>query len=544
MKSNAKRIWGFIKVKNRRISLFSATMLAISSLIGSGWLFGSSEAAAVAGPAAVISWVIGAFVIGIIAFNYIELGVMLPESGGMSRYPQYSHGPLVGFIASWANWLSLVALIPIEAVAAVQYMSTWPWSWANWTSNFMRQGQLTLAGLGIVFLFMVVFTLINFWSVSVLTRFTNLISVFKILVPLLTITLLMYSGFHSENFGHSLATFMPNGTSPIFEATTVSGIILSYNAFQTVINIGGEIKDPQKNIFWAITISLTVATVIYIALQVAFIGAVEPAQLAKAGWSGLKFASPFADIAILLGLHWLSILLYLDAFISPFGTGVSFAATSGRTLAAMTRNRRIPQWLGEVDSTYGNPRLAYLANLFVGTLLVLVFRDWSLLASVMGVATLVAYATGPVTVISLRKLRPNYTRPVQSKWMPIVAPVTFVIASLAIYWAMWPTTVQVIGAIALGLPLYIYYELKNKQTSLKEQLQSGGWFLCYLVFLSVMSYAGSRGFHGNDFFKYPYDFLTIIIVSLFFYWWGIKSRLLINPDLEEADRLNEKVKLS
>ncbi len=102
-------------MQKRSISLFSATMLALSSLIGSGWLFGSSEAAAVAGPAAVISWIIGAVLIGIVAFNYIELGVMLPESGGMSRYSQYSHGPLVGFIAAWANWLSLVALIPIEA---------------------------------------------------------------------------------------------------------------------------------------------------------------------------------------------------------------------------------------------------------------------------------------------------------------------------------------------------------------------------------------------------------------------------------------------
>lgn len=74
---------------------------------------------------------------GMIAANYVELGVMLPESGGMSRYAQYSHGPLLGFIASWANWLSLVAIIPIEAVAAVQYMSSWPWKWANWTNRFM-----------------------------------------------------------------------------------------------------------------------------------------------------------------------------------------------------------------------------------------------------------------------------------------------------------------------------------------------------------------------------------------------------------------------
>ncbi len=97
-------------------------MLGLGSLIGSGWLFGSWEATKVAGPAAIISWFVGAVIIGVIAYNYIELGTMLPESGGMSKYAQYTHGSLLGFIASWANWISLITLIPIEAVAAVQYM--------------------------------------------------------------------------------------------------------------------------------------------------------------------------------------------------------------------------------------------------------------------------------------------------------------------------------------------------------------------------------------------------------------------------------------
>ncbi|XIF20261.1 MAG: APC family permease [Acetilactobacillus jinshanensis] len=109
-------------------------MLGLSSIIGSGWLFGSWEASKVAGPAAILSWIIGAIVIGSIAFNYIELGTMFPETGGMSRYAQYTHGSLLGFIAAWSNWVSLVTLIPIEAVAAVQYMSSWPWKWAAWTS--------------------------------------------------------------------------------------------------------------------------------------------------------------------------------------------------------------------------------------------------------------------------------------------------------------------------------------------------------------------------------------------------------------------------
>ena len=106
-----------------KIGLFQMVMLGLSSLIGSGWLFGSMEASKVAGPAAIISWIIGGIVIGSIAYDYVEIGTMFPEAGGMSRYAQYSHGSLLGFIAAWANWVSLITIIPIEAVAAVQYMS-------------------------------------------------------------------------------------------------------------------------------------------------------------------------------------------------------------------------------------------------------------------------------------------------------------------------------------------------------------------------------------------------------------------------------------
>lgn len=71
-------------------------------------------ASSAAGPAAILSWIIGFIVIGTISYNYIEIGTMFPQSGGMSNYAQYSHGSLLGFIAAWANWVSLVTIIPIE----------------------------------------------------------------------------------------------------------------------------------------------------------------------------------------------------------------------------------------------------------------------------------------------------------------------------------------------------------------------------------------------------------------------------------------------
>ncbi len=262
---------------------------------------------------------------------------MFPQSGGMSNYAQYTHGSLLGFIAAWANWVSLVTIIPIEAVSAVQYMSSWPWHWAKPMNHLMENGSISTYGLLAVYLIIVIFSLLNYWSVKLLTSFTSLISVFKLGVPMLTIIMLMLSGFDTSNYGHSASTFMPYGSAPIFAATTASGIIFSFNSFQTIINMGSEIKNPEKNIARGIAISLSISAVLYIILQSTFITSMPQSMLQHSGWNGINFNSPFADLAILLGINWLAILLYIEAFVSPFGTGVSFVAVTGRVLRAMEK---------------------------------------------------------------------------------------------------------------------------------------------------------------------------------------------------------------
>lgn len=530
------------KKQTELISLFQLVMLGLGSLIGSGWLFGAWEAAKVAGPAALISWVIGAVVIGTIAYNYIELGTMFPESGGMSKYAQYTHGSLLGFIAAWANWVSLITLIPIEAVAAVQYMASWPWSWARFTRGFLQNGTITTVGLLVVFAFIVVFTMLNYWSVTLLTRFTSFISVFKVGVPLLTIIMLTISGFHPGNYGHTVQAFMPYGTAPIFAATSVSGIIFSFNAFQTVINMGDEVKKPGKNIGKGIAISLVISAVLYILLQSTFITAMPPHQLAKYGWQGINFNSPFADLAVLLGLNWLSVLLYMDAFVSPFGTGVSFVASTGRALQAMAGNNHIPHFVGKIDARYGTPRVAMVVNAILSMAMVSVFRSWGTLASVISTSTLIAYLTGPTTVVSLRKMAPNFKRPVTSAHLRIMAPLAFVLASLATYWAKWPTTVEVILVILLGFPFYLYFEWRTGWANTKKQVQGSAWLLTYLIFLSVMSLIGSQEFNGLNWIHYPYDFLVLIIGALLFYYWGIHSHW-ESKSFGRAKMVNKRVKL-
>lgn len=400
MKNNSKS-------KSNKISLSQLVLLGLGSLIGSGWLFGAWEASSMAGPAAIISWVIGFLVIGTIAYNYIEIGTMFPQSGGMSNYAQYTHGSLLGFIAAWANWVSLVTIIPIEAVSAVQYMSSWPWDWAKPMGSLMKDGSISTYGLIAVYIIIAIFSLLNYWSVKLLTSFTSLISVFKLGVPILTIIMLLVSGFDTGNYGHSIGTFMPYGSAPIFAATTTSGIIFSFNAFQTIINMGSEIKNPEKNIARGIVISLTLSAILYIVLQSTFITSMPSSMLHEHGWSGINFNSPFADMAILLGLNWLAILLYMEAVVSPFGTGVSFVAVTGRVLRAMEENGHIPKFLGKINKKYNIPRVAIAFNAIISMIMVTLFRDWGTLAAVISTATLVAYLTGPTTVISLRKMAPK-----------------------------------------------------------------------------------------------------------------------------------------
>ncbi|WP_436948351.1 APC family permease [Staphylococcus xylosus] len=511
------------KDESNKINLPQLVLLGLGSLIGSGWLFGAWEASSIAGPAAIISWIIGFVVIGSIAYNYIEIGTMFPQSGGMSNYAQYTHGSLLGFIASWANWVSLVTIIPIEAVSAVQYMSSWPWSWAKFTTGLMKDGSISNAGLMAVFVIIIIFSLLNYWSVKLLTSFTSLISVFKLGVPLLTIIMLMISGFDTGNYGHTAGQFMPYGSAPIFAATTASGIIFSFNAFQTIINMGSEIQKPEKNIARGIAISLTLSAVLYIVLQSTFITSMPSDMIHENGWSGINFNSPFADMAILLGLNWLAILLYMEAVVSPFGTGVSFVAVTGRVLRAMEKNGHIPKFLGKMNEKYNIPRVAIIFNAVISMLMVSLFRDWATLASVISTATLVAYLTGPTTVISLRKMAPNMHRPFRANLLKFMAPFSFVMASLAIYWAMWPTTAQVILIIILGLPIYFFYEYKMNWKNTKKQIGGSLWIILYLIVLATLSFIGSKEFNGMNWIHYPYDFVVIIIIALIFYKFGTSS---------------------
>ena len=338
-------------------------MAALGSLIGSGWLFGPWHTSQLAGPGAVASWLIAAAMIAVIAATFTELGAMFPESGGIVRYGFYSHGALVGFIAAWANWVAIVTTAPIEAGGTVQYMATWH---AAWAQGLYVHEQLSAPGLAVASALMIGYFLLNYLGVKLYIRFNSVLTPFKMLAPFLTAGVLLATGFHPGNFAVGVhPSGPPIQPATVLAAAATSGIIFSLNGFQTPINLAGEAKNPGRNVPLAVFGSLALAVVLYVLLQVAFMGA-TPERMLKGGWGGVNFSSPFAELAMALNLGWLAIVLYVDAFASPTGTGATYTATTARIVGAVQRSGALSAALGRTDPRSGAPRPAMWLNLAVG----------------------------------------------------------------------------------------------------------------------------------------------------------------------------------
>jgi amino acid transporter len=509
----------------RDVGAIALMFTGLGSIIGSGWLFGAWRAAQLAGPGAVYAWVIGAVVILFVAFTYAELGAMFPESGGAVRYGHYSHGTLVGFVAGWAAWIAIVSVIPVEAEASVQYMSSWPWGWAHslYVHAANGQGELSHAGLWISAVLVVIYFLVNFWSVKIFANTNSAITFFKLIVPAATAVALMCSGFHPGNFHIGVHGGPHVGNlAAILTAVATSGIVFSYNGFQSPVNLAGEARHPGRSVPFAIFGSIALSTVVYLMLQVAFLGSVAPDHLSE-GWAALEYSSPFAQLALALNLNWLALLLYADAFVSPSGTGSTYTATTARMIYAMERSGTVPQVLGRVHPKYGIPRPAMWFNLLVSFIFLFFFRGWGKLAAVISVATIITYLVVPISVIVLRRTAPNLHRPLRVPGLPVLAPMAFVLATLMLFWARWPHTGQIMLLLILPLPVYLYYQAKGNWRDFGRQLRASWWLLAYLIAITVLSWAGSKEFEGHDYIGYGWDQLCVAVTSLAFYFWGVRS---------------------
>lgn len=510
---------------------------SVGSVIGSGWLLGALNATQVAGPAAIISWVVGAAAVMLLALICAELGGMHPVNGGIARFPHYAFGSMVGFGMGWVYWLGSVTLAPVETEAALQYGDKWVNQAFGFHLVHSSGGQIVLTGAGyaVAAVLMLLFTAINLWGVRRLSESNTAVVWWKIAIPVLTIIVLIVTAFSSSNFTAGDG-FAPSGVKGILSAIASGGVIFAYLGFEQAIQFGGESRNPQRNIPFAVIGAMIIGTVVYILLEIAFLGALGP-NAAAHGWANLSFTNkfgPYAALASGLGLGWLAVLLYIDAFLSPAGTGLIYTGSSARISYALGRNGYIPPAFGKLDSR-GTPWISVIFAFAVGMIVFLPFPGWQKLVAFITSASVIIYAAQALSLAAMRRQLPDHARPFRLPGAGVLAPVGFVVANLIVLFAGWTTDWKLFAAIGIGLVLLAVAQLTRPRADrVNLDWSSSVWMWPWLIGLLVLSLLSSFD-GGKNVLPFGVDMAVTAAFSVLIYYFALSRRL---PDDLVQERLS------
>ncbi|HEX3791823.1 MAG TPA: APC family permease [Pseudonocardiaceae bacterium] len=524
----------------RSVGFYGLTFVSLGSIIGSGWLLGAYKAAVVAGPASILSWILAAAMLAVLALIHAELGAAYPVAGGTARFPAFAFGRLAGFVAGWSAWLQAVTLAPIEVEASLTYLDNI--NWVNTHLHLLNQANSTLTASGFLWasLLMIIFTVINIVGVKLLSESNSVTVIWKTAVPLLTIVVLLSLNFKGGNFSAG-GGFAPYGAHGVFAALP-AGVVFALQGFEQAIQLGGEARDPQKDISRAIIVAMIVGTVIYIGLELAFVGSLDPAALVH-GWSAPidKGAfGPYATLATAAGAGWLAYILYADAFVSPAGTGLLYLGTSARLSYAQGHAGDLPKQLAKV-TVRGVPLWSIILAFVIGELSFLPFPSWQSLVGLVTSATAIMYGFAPVSLTALRRRDGDRARPYLLKGAAILSPVGFCSANLIIYWGGFETTWKIEVGLVIGLVLFA---LNRVFTKTRTVITSGDWkgFLwvpVWLIGTVIIGYLGRYGDSAKNILPDWIDLVVVIAFSLVIFYWAV-SLAVTKEEINELVNADER----
>src|SRR5581483_1512877 len=387
-----------------------------------------------------------------------------------------------------------------------------------------------------------------------LARVNNTLTTAKVLIPTITIVVLLFAHFHSANFTAAGGFFVHGDAfKSILIAVPTGGIVFALTGFEQAVQLGGESSNPKRDLPRAVVFSIAIGAAIYILVQIAFIGALDPALLDQVTtWAGLATAgnnstlaalnaAPFYAVALSAGVVWLAAILRIDAILSPGGTGLIYVTTTSRISFALSKNGYLPIIFEKNSQRTKVPTVGVIITALIGLLFLLPFPSWTKLVGVVTSATVLMYAGAPLALGALRLQKPDLPRAYKLPLGRIVAPLAFVFANFIVYWAGWQTYSTLMLVMVVGLTLIggcAVFKLNPNKTEI--DWGAAVWLFPYLAGMGVISYFGGFGkgdiiggigifknvlIGGNGALPLYWDIAVLTAFSLLIYFLAIATRL-------------------
>ena len=438
----------------RRLGLWSAVAVVIGSTIGSGIFRTPATIAQRVDdvPLFLLSWVLGGAVTLCGALTYAELAAMFPRSGGIYVFIREAFGPLPAFLFGWGELL----IIRPGAYGAISITSS------AYTLRVLgldpAAPALTLAGQTVraeqllAAVFVGVVAVVNYVGIHRAAILQNVSTALKVgaLVALVLLGFLLGGGPGGLAPGAMLAQRASVGLSPFLLAMVA--ILWAYDGWGDLAFVGGEVKNPERNLPRAMFIGTGSVVALYLAANLVYLHLIPVQQM-----KGAELVA--ADVArMLMGPAGL-VAVSAAVAVSTFGTLNGSMMTAPRIFFAMAEDGVFPKAIARVDPRTGAPTGAIVLAGCLGALFVLV-RKFTELADQFIIGIWPFYALAVAAVFVLRRRVPAVAGRYRTWGYPVV-PALFLLGALFIlgnYLVSEPVLFWLdVGVILLGIPAYVLW---------------------------------------------------------------------------------------
>lgn len=477
----------------RSLTALNLTTLGIGAIIGAGIFVLTGQAAAqYAGPAIVISFIISGLACGFAGLCYAEFASMIPIAGSAYTYSYATLGEFLAWIIGWdlileylfaastvsVGWSGYVVSflkdlninIPAQFTGATGHVlvNVPDMGWKPLTDAFAQ----TLAATGInvdslahvtcilnlpaMFIVALLSTLLVI-GIRESANFNNVMVITKVSVIILFIAI----GFmfvKSANWHPFIPTnqgeFGKFGLSGILRGAGV--IFFAYIGFDAVSTAAQEAKNPQRDMPVGILGSLGISTVLYILVAIVLTGIVS--------YTTLNVPDPVAVgvDAMGKGMFWLRPIVKIAAIAGLSSVILVMLLGQPRIFFTMAKDGLLPPVFSKVHPKFKTP---YISTIVTGSVAMIIagILPISILGELVSIGTLLAFIIVCISVLVLRKARPEIHRPFKTPWVPFVPIAGAAICFLQMAALPLDTWLRLVIWMAIGFLIYFFYGVKHSK---------------------------------------------------------------------------------
>ncbi|MBN2666216.1 MAG: amino acid permease [Bacteroidales bacterium] len=491
----------------RSLSALNLTTLGIGAIIGAGIFVLTGQAAAqYAGPGIVISFIISGLACGFAGLCYAEFASMIPIAGSAYTYSYATLGEFLAWIIGWdlileylfaastvsVGWSGYVVsflkdlniFIPPQFIGATGtvLVNVPDMGWKELTDVFAN--SLAASGISVdalphvtcilnlpaMFIVALLSTLLVI-GIRESANFNNIMVITKVAVIILFIAI----GFMFVKAANWTPFIPPNTveSTPIAEYGSfrewlraygsefgkfgISGILrgagvifFAYIGFDAVSTAAQEAKNPQRDMPIGILGSLGISTVLYILVAIVLTGIVSYTMLnvpdpvavgVDAMGKGMFWLRPIVKIAAIAGLSSVILVMLLG---------------QPRIFYTMSKDGLLPPLFSKVHPKFKTP---YVSTIITGSIAMIIagILPISILGELVSIGTLLAFIIVCISVLVLRKSKPDLHRPFRTPWVPLIPILGAVFCLIQMLALPGDTWLRLIVWMILGFAIYFFY---------------------------------------------------------------------------------------